>query len=159
MLDFKKTYELLKKQSYLQNFNLTKDDGKELVIKSMLDYGVFESICEIHVTYYGQVTVVFTLGKFDKKMDNKKYQDLELDYRWAQNRYYDSHNGVFMFTSLMHNGEKYLALRYNDINYIRDNTTPEKVRRVVDIALKWATDSDLSGYITQMGMALNNKKR
>lgn len=154
MLDFKKTYELIKKQSFLQYFNLIKDDGKELVVKAMLDYGVFKSICRIQVTYYGQVTFMFTLGKFDKRLDNKKYKDIEFDYRWAQNRYYDSHNGVFMFTSLIHNDEKYLALQYNDINYIRDNTTPEKVRKVIDIALKWATNSDLSGYITQMGMAL-----
>ena len=154
MLDFKKTYELIKKQSYLQDFKLINDDGKELVIKSILDYGVFKSICEIIVTYYGQVTFHFSLGKFDKRIDNSKYQDLEFDYRWAQNKYYDSHNGVFMFSSLNHNNEKYLTLKFNDVNVIRDNTTPEKVRRAIDIALKWATDSDLSGYITQMGMAL-----
>lgn len=152
MLDFNKTFEELQKMGY-PKFQLVSKDSSNMKVRGILDYGIFKSILEANITYYGQVSVCMSLGK--QKNITDKFRDAKLDFMWALNRYQNSNNGVFIFSNITYNSESYVALLFNDVNVIRGNDTPIKVRKLIQTAMDWAADSPLSPYINKLGMLLN----
>lgn len=156
MLDFNKTFELIKKIGYFENVKVLKKTDKELTIHATADSGVFVSIVEINITYYGTVSFKLSLGKFANI--NDKYRKIKEDFVIAKRKYEGERNGLFMFSSISYNNETHVALLFNDITITRDNTTPEKVKAMLLKACDYLFNSSLSGYITAMGIALNEKK-
>lgn len=156
MLDFTKTYKLISQNGNLLKPKLISQNNQTLLVKGMLDFGLFTSIVRIEITHYGNVSICFSLGKTSNI--NEEYRSAELKFLWALNSYLLSNNSVFMFTTIVEQGIPYAALQFNDINVTKNNDTPEKVANVINTALYWMIDSPLSGHTKNLGIILNKKK-
>ena len=116
MLDLARTYNLIKNSGILAKVRLISQNEKSIKLQGELDYGLFVSIADIEVLYYGDVRMLFSLGDRENSKNNKKYDDAEMDFMWMLNSYINTHNGLFIFSTFTYNGKPQIALCFNDLN-------------------------------------------